>query len=70
MLSGVMPSIAQDLDLPLASAGMLVSAFAIGMLVGAPLMSVSRTLCVPVVSRLFGRGVAVCGRCPVVRTSG
>ncbi|MFJ1608498.1 Cmx/CmrA family chloramphenicol efflux MFS transporter [Streptomyces sp. NPDC088253] len=39
MLSGVMPSIAQDLDIPLASAGMLVSAFAIGMLVGAPLMS-------------------------------
>jgi hypothetical protein len=34
------------------------------------LRSVSRTLCVPVVSRLFGRGVAVCGRCPVVRTSG
>ncbi|WP_405827957.1 Cmx/CmrA family chloramphenicol efflux MFS transporter [Streptomyces sp. NBC_01176] len=39
MLAGVMPSIAQDLDIPLASAGMLVSAFAIGMLVGAPLMS-------------------------------
>ncbi|MFD7050470.1 amidase domain-containing protein [Streptomyces mirabilis] len=32
--------------------------------------SVSRTLCVPVVSRLFGRGVAVCGHRPVVRTSG
>jgi ABC-type glycerol-3-phosphate transport system permease component len=32
--------------------------------------SVSRTLCVPVVSRLFGRGVAVCGCRPVVRTSG
>jgi len=31
--------------------------------------SVSRTLCVPVVSRLFGRGVAVCGHRPVVRTS-
>ena len=34
-----------------------------------PNPSVSRTLCVPVVSRLFGRGVAVCGRRPVVRTS-
>ena len=32
--------------------------------------SVSRTLCVPGVSGLFGRGVAVCGRCPVVRSSG
>jgi putative alpha-1,2-mannosidase len=32
--------------------------------------SVSRTLCVPVVSRFFGRGVAVCGCRPVVRTSG
>ncbi|MCX4589027.1 hypothetical protein OG819_04485 [Streptomyces sp. NBC_01549] len=32
--------------------------------------SVSRTLCVPVVSRLFGRGVAVCVHRCGVRTSG
>jgi NAD(P)-dependent dehydrogenase (short-subunit alcohol dehydrogenase family) len=32
--------------------------------------SVSRTLCVPVVSGLFGRGVAVCGCHRGVRSSG
>jgi hypothetical protein len=34
------------------------------------LISVSGTLCVSVVSGLFGRGVAVCGRRCGVRTSG
>ncbi|MFF4961100.1 Cmx/CmrA family chloramphenicol efflux MFS transporter [Streptomyces sp. NPDC001222] len=38
MLSGVLPSISHDLGVPLASAGLLVSAFAVGMLVGAPLL--------------------------------
>ncbi|MER5757501.1 TetR family transcriptional regulator [Streptomyces sp. NPDC002088] len=42
----------------------------IGAAVGIREPSVSRTLCVPGVSGLFGRGVAVCGCRPVVRSSG
>ncbi|WP_106396671.1 Cmx/CmrA family chloramphenicol efflux MFS transporter [Actinocorallia populi] len=39
MLAGLLPDIAADLGVPVASAGLLTSAFAVGMVVGAPLMA-------------------------------
>ncbi|MET7779878.1 MFS transporter [Streptomyces sp. NPDC005388] len=41
MLSGVLPSVAHDLDVPLSYAGLLVSAFAIGMFTAAPLLGLA-----------------------------
>ncbi|KPL31822.1 chemotaxis protein [Streptomyces anulatus] len=41
MLSGLVSGIAADLDVPLSAAGLLTSAFAVGMVVGAPLMALS-----------------------------
>ncbi|WP_052848070.1 Cmx/CmrA family chloramphenicol efflux MFS transporter [Streptomyces avicenniae] len=41
MLSGLLPDIAADLDVSLAAAGSLTSAFALGMVAGAPLMAVA-----------------------------
>ncbi|MEU5087627.1 Cmx/CmrA family chloramphenicol efflux MFS transporter [Streptomyces sp. NPDC021356] len=40
MLAGLLPDIASDLDVPVGTAGALTSAFAVGMVVGAPLMAV------------------------------
>ncbi|MFJ9589597.1 Cmx/CmrA family chloramphenicol efflux MFS transporter [Streptomyces acidicola] len=40
MLAGLLPDIASDLDVTVGTAGVLTSAFAIGMIVGAPLMVV------------------------------
>lgn len=40
MLSGLVTDIARDMDVSLSSAGLLTSAFAAGMIVGAPLMAV------------------------------
>jgi MFS transporter, DHA1 family, chloramphenicol resistance protein len=39
MLSGLLPGIARGLHVPIASAGSLTSAFAVGMIVGAPLIA-------------------------------
>ncbi|NYS17664.1 MFS transporter [Streptomyces sp. SJ1-7] len=39
MLAGLLPDIASDLDVTVGAAGMLTSAFAIGMVVGAPLVA-------------------------------
>ncbi|MFA1541376.1 Cmx/CmrA family chloramphenicol efflux MFS transporter [Actinomadura monticuli] len=39
MLAGLLPDIASDLDVTVATAGILTSAFAIGMVVGAPLVA-------------------------------
>ncbi|GLP64868.1 chloramphenicol resistance protein [Streptomyces sp. TUS-ST3] len=39
MLTGLLPAIASDLDVTVATAGVLTSAFAIGMIVGAPLVA-------------------------------
>jgi DHA1 family chloramphenicol resistance protein-like MFS transporter len=39
MLAGLLPDIASDLDVTVGAAGMLTSAFAIGMILGAPLMA-------------------------------
>ncbi|RAY12413.1 chloramphenicol efflux pump [Actinomadura craniellae] len=53
MLAGLLPDIASDLDVPVGTAGTLTSAFAIGMVVGAPLMAgLARTW--PGRSSLFG----------------
>ncbi|MER5227386.1 Cmx/CmrA family chloramphenicol efflux MFS transporter [Streptomyces flaveus] len=41
MLSGLLPSLAGDLDVSLSEAGLLVSAFAAGMVVGAPLLTLA-----------------------------
>lgn len=44
MLSGLVSAIAADLDVSLSAAGLLTSAFAVGMVLGAPLMALfSRT---------------------------
>ncbi|RJQ82004.1 MFS transporter [Pseudonocardiaceae bacterium YIM PH 21723] len=40
MLSGLLPAIATDLRVPLSAAGTLTSAFALGMIIGAPLVAV------------------------------
>lgn len=40
MLSGLIPDMAQDLQVSVPTAGLLTSAFAIGMIVGAPLMAI------------------------------
>lgn len=39
MLAGLLPAIATDLDIPVGAAGLLTSAFAVGMVIGAPLMA-------------------------------
>lgn len=41
MLSGLLPPIADDMDVSIPQAGLLTSAFAIGMVVGAPLLAVA-----------------------------
>ncbi|WP_185893279.1 Cmx/CmrA family chloramphenicol efflux MFS transporter [Streptomyces sp. WAC08241] len=41
MLSGLLPAIAEDMDVSIPRAGLLISAFAIGMVVGAPLLAVA-----------------------------
>ncbi|MFD3516087.1 Cmx/CmrA family chloramphenicol efflux MFS transporter [Streptomyces sp. NPDC058657] len=41
MLSGLLPPIAADLDVSIPQAGLLISAFAIGMVIGAPLLAVA-----------------------------
>ena len=40
MLSGLLPGIADELDIPLGTAGLLTSGFALGMVIGAPTMAV------------------------------
>ncbi|MFD9334167.1 Cmx/CmrA family chloramphenicol efflux MFS transporter [Streptomyces sp. NPDC060028] len=61
MLSGLLPPIAEDLDVTIPQAGLLISAFAIGMVIGAPLLAVAtlrlprRTTLVSLIS-LFGLG--------------
>ncbi|MGW0392338.1 Cmx/CmrA family chloramphenicol efflux MFS transporter [Streptomyces sp. NPDC003042] len=61
MLSGLLPPIAQDMDVTIPQAGLLISAFAIGMVVGAPLLAVAtlrlprRTTLITLIT-LFGLG--------------
>jgi DHA1 family chloramphenicol resistance protein-like MFS transporter len=61
MLSGLLPPIAADMGVSIPRAGLLISAFAIGMVVGAPLLAVAtlrlprRTTLIALIS-LFGLG--------------
>ncbi|MYU26457.1 Cmx/CmrA family chloramphenicol efflux MFS transporter [Streptomyces sp. SID8352] len=61
MLSGLLPPIAEDMGVSIPRAGLLISAFAIGMVVGAPLLAVAtlrlprRTTLVVLIS-VFGAG--------------
>ncbi|MGW5625639.1 Cmx/CmrA family chloramphenicol efflux MFS transporter [Streptomyces olivaceus] len=61
MLSGLLPPIADDMDVSIPQAGLLISAFAIGMVVGAPLLAVAtlrlprKTTLVALIS-VFGLG--------------
>ncbi|MFD5414224.1 Cmx/CmrA family chloramphenicol efflux MFS transporter [Streptomyces nojiriensis] len=61
MLSGLLPPIAEDMGVTIPRAGLLISAFAIGMVVGAPLLAVAtlrlprRTTLTALIS-LFGLG--------------
>ncbi len=61
MLSGLLPPIAEDMGVTIPRAGLLISAFAIGMVVGAPLLAVAtlrlprRTTLVSLIT-LFGLG--------------
>ncbi|MGW2848928.1 MFS transporter, partial [Streptomyces sp. NPDC001274] len=41
MLSGLLPPIADDMNVSIPRAGLLISAFAIGMVIGAPLLAVA-----------------------------
>lgn len=61
MLSGLLPPIADDMDVTIPQAGLLISAFAIGMVVGAPLLAAGtlrmprRTTLITLIS-VFGLG--------------
>ncbi|MFI6686194.1 Cmx/CmrA family chloramphenicol efflux MFS transporter [Streptomyces sp. NPDC050485] len=61
MLTGLLPSIADDMNVSIPQAGLLISAFAIGMVVGAPLLAVAtlrlprRTTLIALIS-VFGLG--------------
>lgn len=61
MLSGLLPPIARDMDVSIPRAGLLTSAFAVGMVVGAPLLAVAtlrlprRTTLISLIS-VFGLG--------------
>ncbi|WP_207312951.1 Cmx/CmrA family chloramphenicol efflux MFS transporter [Streptomyces nodosus] len=61
MLSGLLPPLAEDMGVSIPRAGLLISAFAIGMVVGAPLLAVAtlrlprRTTLVSLIA-LFGLG--------------
>ncbi|MFD3652382.1 Cmx/CmrA family chloramphenicol efflux MFS transporter [Streptomyces sp. NPDC058620] len=61
MLSGLLPPIAEDMDVSIPQAGLLISAFAIGMVIGAPLLAVAtlrlprRTTLIALIS-VFGLG--------------
>ncbi|MCX5376829.1 Cmx/CmrA family chloramphenicol efflux MFS transporter [Streptomyces sp. NBC_00091] len=61
MLSGLLPPIAEDMGVTIPQAGLLISAFAIGMVVGAPLLAVAtlrlprRTTLIALIS-VFGLG--------------
>ncbi|MEU0088197.1 Cmx/CmrA family chloramphenicol efflux MFS transporter [Streptomyces sp. NPDC006274] len=61
MLSGLLPPIARDMDVSIPQAGLLTSAFAVGMVVGAPLLAVAtlrlprRTTLITLIS-IFGVG--------------
>ncbi|MFE3741753.1 Cmx/CmrA family chloramphenicol efflux MFS transporter [Streptomyces sp. NPDC059134] len=61
MLSGLLPPLAADMDVSIPTAGLLISAFAIGMVVGAPLLAVAtlrlprRTTLIALIS-VFGLG--------------
>ncbi|MEU0370076.1 Cmx/CmrA family chloramphenicol efflux MFS transporter [Streptomyces sp. NPDC006283] len=61
MLSGLLPPIAEDMDVSIPRAGLLISAFAVGMVVGAPLLAVAtlrlprKTTLVALIS-VFGLG--------------
>lgn len=64
MLSGLLPPIADDMNVSIPRAGLLISAFAIGMVVGAPLLAVAtlrlprRTTLISLIS-VFGVGQVV-----------
>ncbi|MFE7352631.1 Cmx/CmrA family chloramphenicol efflux MFS transporter [Streptomyces sp. NPDC057543] len=53
MLSGLLPPIADDMNVSIPRAGLLISAFAIGMVIGAPLLAVA-TLRLPRRTTLIG----------------
>ena len=56
MLAGLLPQIADDLDVSISDAGLLISAFAIGMMIGAPIMTLA-TLRLPQRATLLGAAV-------------
>ncbi|WP_335935124.1 Cmx/CmrA family chloramphenicol efflux MFS transporter [Streptomyces sp. PTD5-9] len=64
MLSGLLPPIAEDMNVSIPRAGLLISAFAIGMVIGAPLLAVAtlrlprRTTLIALIS-VFGLGQVV-----------
>ncbi|MFF4672977.1 Cmx/CmrA family chloramphenicol efflux MFS transporter [Streptomyces sp. NPDC001279] len=64
MLSGLLPPIADDMNVSIPRAGLLISAFAIGMVIGAPLLAVAtlrlprRTTLISLIS-VFGLGQVV-----------
>jgi MFS family permease len=42
VIAGLLPEIADDLDVSVSQAGLLITAFAAGMIVGAPMMAIAR----------------------------
>lgn len=64
MLSGLLPAVADDMNVSIPRAGLLISAFAVGMVVGAPLLAVAtlrlprRTTLITLIT-VFGLGQVV-----------
>ncbi|MET9804539.1 Cmx/CmrA family chloramphenicol efflux MFS transporter [Streptomyces sp. NPDC006368] len=64
MLSGLLPPIAEDMHVSIPRAGLLISAFAIGMVIGAPLLAVAtlrlpRKITLTALITVFGLGQVV-----------
>ncbi|WKX72304.1 Cmx/CmrA family chloramphenicol efflux MFS transporter [Streptomyces sp. XD-27] len=69
MLSGLLPSLADDLGVSVPDAGLLISAFAVGMIVGAPLLAVAtlrwpRRTALVVFEAVFAAGHVVAALAP------
>ncbi len=69
MLSGLLPPIADDMGVSIPQAGLLISAFAVGMVVGAPLLAVTtlrlpRRMTLLALLAVFGLGQVVAALAP------
>ena len=67
MLAGLLPDVAADLGVDVTRAGLLITAFAVGMIIGPPIMALA-TLRLPARATLLG-ALAVCAVGHVIAAS-